>query len=84
MQGFDLLRFYENGVVSMNLPMSAQVVGTRATRTTHPRVLAGFEQLFRQWPAAVSGGERFRLGDEGGCHQADLKHGLRGFDWRVG
>jgi hypothetical protein len=40
------LRFYENGVVSINLPVCAQVVGGRATRTTHPRVLAGFSKLF--------------------------------------
>jgi hypothetical protein len=46
MMGFDLLRFYENGVVSLNLPVCAQVVGSRATRTTHPMVLDGFEQLF--------------------------------------
>lgn len=46
MQGLDLLRFYENGVVTMNLPVCAQVVGSRATRTTHPRVLDGFEKLF--------------------------------------
>ena len=45
MLGLDALRFYENGVVSLNLPVSAQVVGTRATRTTHPRVLAGFQDL---------------------------------------
>lgn len=42
----DSLRFYENGVISLNLPICAQVVGSRATRTTHPRVLAGFEKLF--------------------------------------
>jgi 7-cyano-7-deazaguanine synthase in queuosine biosynthesis len=28
--------FFENGIVSMNLPIAAQVVGSRATRTTHP------------------------------------------------
>lgn len=39
------LRFYENGVVSLNLPLSPQAVGSKATRTTHPRVLAGFAQL---------------------------------------
>jgi hypothetical protein len=44
--GLDRLRFYENGVVSLNLPLSAQVVGARASRTTHPRVLAGFGRLF--------------------------------------
>ena len=40
------IRFYENGVVSINLPISAQVVGGRATRTTHPRVLNGFAEIF--------------------------------------
>ncbi len=40
------LLFYENGVVSLNLPICAQVVGGRATRTTHPRVLDGFSKLF--------------------------------------
>ena len=37
--------FFENGVVSLNLPPVAQVVGARATRTTHPQVLAGFHRL---------------------------------------
>lgn len=46
MIGLDRMRFYENGVVSLNLPIGRQVVGARATRTTHPRVLAGFTQLF--------------------------------------
>ncbi len=40
------LRFYENGIISLNLPICAQVVGSKATRTTHPQVLAGFERLF--------------------------------------
>ena len=43
--GLDRLSFFENGVVSMNLPLLAQVVGARATRTTHPQVLAGFRDL---------------------------------------
>lgn len=45
---FDLwrIRFYENGVVSINLPISPQVVGGRATRTTHPQVLNGFAEVF--------------------------------------
>lgn len=38
--------FYENGVTSLNLPISEQVIGTRATRTTHPQVLNGFAELF--------------------------------------
>jgi len=40
------IRFYENGVISFNLPISAQVVGARATRTTHPQVINGFENIF--------------------------------------
>lgn len=46
MLGLSNIRFYENGVISLNLPVCAQVVGGRATRTTHPRVLRGFQQLF--------------------------------------
>ena len=30
------VRFFENGVVSLNLPIGRQVVGAMATRTTHP------------------------------------------------
>jgi hypothetical protein len=45
MLGLSRVRFYENGVISLNLPIAEQVVGARATRTTHPRVLAGFAQL---------------------------------------
>lgn len=44
----DRIRFYENGVVSLNLPLSAQVVGSRATRTTHPRVLEELARLFSE------------------------------------
>lgn len=44
--GLKRVRFYENGVVSLNLPISEQVVGARATRTTHPQVLDGFASLF--------------------------------------
>ncbi|MDB2415182.1 7-cyano-7-deazaguanine synthase [Rickettsiales bacterium] len=40
------LCFYENGVVSLNLPISSDVLGARATRTTHPRVMRGFERIF--------------------------------------
>lgn len=36
---------WENGIVSLNLPPCAQVVGSRASRTTHPRVLAGLSRL---------------------------------------
>src|SRR5207248_6015987 len=44
--GLQRFRFYENGVVSLNLPISEQVVGSRATRTTHPQVMNGFAELF--------------------------------------
>lgn len=40
------IRFYENGVISFNLPISTQVVGARATRTTHPQVINGFANIF--------------------------------------
>ena len=36
MLGATQLSFFENGVVSQNLPISPQVIGTMATRTTHP------------------------------------------------
>lgn len=39
------ISFYENGVVSLNLPVADEVVGARASRTTHPLTLAYFEQL---------------------------------------
>jgi len=38
--------FYENGVVSLNLPIAGDVLGARATRTTHPKVIRGFERFF--------------------------------------
>jgi len=37
------LRFYENGVTSFNLPIATQVVGARATKSTHPRVMRDLE-----------------------------------------
>ena len=46
MSGKNAFTFYENGVVSINPPFAGDVVGGRATRTTHPRVLRGLEELF--------------------------------------
>lgn len=46
MSGKDGFSFYENGVVSINPPLAGDVVGGRATRTTHPKVLRGLEDLF--------------------------------------
>ena len=37
--GRDRVSFHENGVVSLNLPPVGNVLGTRATRTTHPKTL---------------------------------------------
>ena len=49
--GKNRIRFFENGVVSINLPIAEQVVGARATRTTHPLVL----ELFRRFFSAAVG-----------------------------
>ncbi len=38
--------FYENGIISHNLPISPQVVGTMATRTTHPLALVKLTRVF--------------------------------------
>ena len=38
--GLDSLRVYENGVVGLNLPLLGLLVGSRASRTTHPLSLA--------------------------------------------
>lgn len=46
MAGKDRFTFYENGVVSINPPLAGDVIGGRATRTTHPQVLRGLELLF--------------------------------------
>ena len=43
--GLDRVSFHENGVVSLNLPPVGNVLGTRATRTTHPRFLAQMTDL---------------------------------------
>lgn len=42
----DRLKFYENGFVSLNLPPVGNVLGTRATRTTHPQTLNRFHAFF--------------------------------------
>ena len=46
MMGKDRFSFYENGVVSLNLPITKDIRGGRATRTTHPKVIEGFRQIF--------------------------------------
>jgi len=44
--GLNEVKFYENGVVSLNLPVCAQVLGGRASRTTHPQALWRMQSLF--------------------------------------
>ncbi len=39
MFGAKRITFFENGIISHNLPFSDQVIGAMATRTTHPRSL---------------------------------------------
>lgn len=46
--GRDTVRVYENGIVGINLPIAGSVVGARATRTAHPRVLHGFAKILSQ------------------------------------
>ena len=45
MLGAQHVSFYENGIVSHNLPISPQVIGTMATRTTHPLSLTKLNAL---------------------------------------
>ncbi len=40
------IKFYENGIVSCNLPISRQVVGARASRSTHPKSLKLMSDFF--------------------------------------
>ena len=40
------IKFYENGIVSCNLPISDQVVGARASRSTHPKTLRLMSELY--------------------------------------
>lgn len=44
--GNSRIRFFENGVVSLNFPIAEQVVGSRATRTTHPLFISRLRALF--------------------------------------
>ena len=46
LSGLDRIAFCENGVTSFHLPVSAQVVSSRAARTTHPQTMEGYARLF--------------------------------------
>jgi 7-cyano-7-deazaguanine synthase in queuosine biosynthesis len=43
--GCDALTVYENGVTSLNLSRREDLMNARASRTTHPRALAGVQEL---------------------------------------
>lgn len=55
MLGKSELRVYENGVVGLNLPILGQLVGARASRTTHPRALDLLARLFSALTGAPFG-----------------------------
>ncbi len=55
--GLSEVLFFENGPVSINLPMNPQVIGGKATRTTHPKTLFYFQKLFR----LISGNDSFSV-----------------------
>ncbi len=42
------VRFFENGIVSLNFPVADEVVGARASRTTHPFVLSLFSEFYQK------------------------------------
>jgi 7-cyano-7-deazaguanine synthase in queuosine biosynthesis len=46
------LSFYENGIMSHNLPISRQIVGTMASRTTHPLALTLLDRVMQEVGAA--------------------------------
>ncbi len=41
----DVVRIYENGVVSLHLPITSELVGARASRSTHPCAIRYFDEL---------------------------------------
>ncbi len=45
MHKINRVKFFENGITSCNLPPSDQVIGSMASRSTHPAVLAGYSRL---------------------------------------
>lgn len=41
------ISFFENGIVSLNLPVADEVLRARATRTTHPQSLSLFSKFYK-------------------------------------
>jgi 7-cyano-7-deazaguanine synthase in queuosine biosynthesis len=59
--GAERMSFFENGIVSHNLPLSPQIVSTMATRTTHPLALRNINRLMQLVvPAAAPIENRFK------------------------
>ena len=48
MSGSRTIKFYENGIVSSNLPPLEQIVGARASRSTHPKSLKLMSEFFSE------------------------------------
>lgn len=48
LHGLSAVDFYENGIVSVNLPLAQHSIGGRATRTTHPQTMRRFQHLLSQ------------------------------------
>jgi len=48
MLGSNQIQFFENGIVSQNLPLARPITGTLATRTTHPQTLKYLEALLSE------------------------------------
>jgi hypothetical protein len=48
MMGCARIRFFENGIMSFNLPIAPQIVGSRATRSTHPLALRQMTEFANQ------------------------------------
>ncbi|MBN1125975.1 MAG: hypothetical protein JXA82_13285 [Sedimentisphaerales bacterium] len=46
--GLKRVRFYENGIISCNLPFDGQTYQARRTRTTHPRFLSKMSELVEE------------------------------------
>lgn len=68
------VRFFENGVVSLGLPLSAAGLTVPISRSAHPRVLAGYQKLFSTLagrPLVVDNGFLFTT-------KAEVVRGLEG------
>ncbi len=46
LQGNNSIKFFENGIISINLPISPQLIGARASRSTHPKSLNLMSRFF--------------------------------------